>query len=170
MAPATTASQIVAAEVIIEVARVFASLAQYDKARDRYVIRGVVGPDEFHTGYPDRPGEGIDNNAYTNVMAVWLFGIAARALEILPAWRRTELVVSLGLRPQELNHFEELTRRMYVPFHDGVISQFEGYAGLAELDWPRYREQYGDIRRLDRILEAEGRDVTSYQVSKQADA
>ena len=31
-----------------------------------------LGPDEFHSGYPDRPYDGIDNNAYTNVMAVWV--------------------------------------------------------------------------------------------------
>lgn len=157
------------AEVIVEVARFLAGLAQYDAGRDRYVIRGVVGPDEFHTRYPGRPDPGIDNNAYTNVMAAWLFGIAARALDRLPAWRRTELVESLGLRQEERNHWDELTRRMYVPFHDGVISQFEGYERLTELDWPHYRERYGDIRRLDRILEAESRDVASYQVSKQAD-
>ncbi|TCC21613.1 glycoside hydrolase family 65 protein [Kribbella sindirgiensis] len=158
-----------AAEVIVEVARFFASLAEYDAGRDRYVIRGVVGPDEFHTSYPGRSEPGIDNNAYTNIMAVWLFDVAARALDQLPAWRRTELIESLGLRQEERNHWDELTRRMYVPFHDGVISQFEGYEQLSELDWPRYRDTYGDIRRLDRILEAEGRDVTSYQVSKQAD-
>jgi trehalose/maltose hydrolase-like predicted phosphorylase len=157
------------AEVILEVARFFASLATYDQARDRYVIRGVVGPDEFHTGYPGRPDDGIDNNAYTNVMAVWLFHRAAEVLERLPGWRRTELIESIGLRPQEQSHWEELTRRMYVPFHDGVISQFEGFADLTELDWDHYRSQYGDIRRLDRILEAEGHSVTAYQVSKQAD-
>ena len=158
-----------AAEVIVEVARFFASLAEYDAGRDRFVIRGVVGPDEFHTAYPGRAEPGIDNNAYTNIMAAWLFGAGARALDQLPAWRRTELVESLGLRQEELNHWDELTRRIYVPFHDGVISQFEGYEQLTELDWPRYRDRYGDIRRLDRILEAEGRDVTAYQVSKQAD-
>lgn len=157
------------AEVIVEVARFFAGLAEYDRGRDRYVIRGVVGPDEFHTGYPDRPATGIDNNAYTNVMAVWLFGVAAKALERLPDWQRTELMESVGLRPEELSHWDELTRRMYVPFHDGVISQFEGYEHLTELDWQHYRDKYVDIRRLDRILEAEGRDVTAYQVSKQAD-
>ncbi|NIK59154.1 glycoside hydrolase family 65 protein [Kribbella shirazensis] len=157
------------AEVIVEVARFFAHLSEYDATRDRYVIKGVVGPDEFHTSYPGRPNPGIDNNAYTNMMAVWLFGIAARALDRLPAWRRIELVESLGLRQEELNHWDELTRRLYVPFHDGVISQFEGYEQLAELDWPRYRATYGDIRRLDRILEAEGHDVSAYQVSKQAD-
>ncbi|TCN42225.1 trehalose/maltose hydrolase-like predicted phosphorylase [Kribbella orskensis] len=157
------------AEVILEVARFFAGLASYDQARDRYVIKGVVGPDEFHTGYPERPDAGIDNNAYTNVMAVWLFRRAAEVLERLPSRRRTELTESIGLRPQELSRWDELTRRMYVPFHNGVISQFEGYADLDELDWDRYRRKYSDLRRLDRILEAEGLAVTAYQVSKQAD-
>ena len=46
---------------------------------------------------------------------------------------------------------------MFVPFHDGVISQFEGYDKLAELDWDAYRNRYGNIQRLDRILEAEER-------------
>ena len=59
---------------------------------------------------------------------------------------------------------------MFVPFHDGVISQFEGYGDLAELDWDRLRRQYGNIQRLDRILEAEHDDVNRYKASKQADA
>ncbi len=158
------------AEVIVEVARFFAGLATYDAGRDRFVIRGVVGPDEFHTGYPGMEPAGIDNNAYTNVMTVWLLRRAAQVLDRLPGWRRAELTESIGLRQEELNHWDELGRRMYVPFHDdGVISQFEGYGDLAELDWDQYRRRYGDIRRLDRILEAEGRTVNDYQVSKQAD-
>ncbi|TWD84663.1 trehalose 6-phosphate phosphatase [Kribbella amoyensis] len=158
-----------AAEVIVEVARFFADLATYDEARARFVLRGVAGPDEFHTGYPDRPADGIDNSAYTNVLAAWILGVARRALDALPTWRRAELTESLDLHPDELAHWDELTRRIYVPFHDGVISQFEGYAELAELDWPAYRARYGDLRRLDRILESEGRDVVAYRVSKQAD-
>ena len=62
-----------------------------------------------------------------------------------------------------------VSRTLRVPFHDGVISQFEGYGELEELDWARLPERYGDIRRLDRILEAEGRHVNRYQASKQAD-
>jgi alpha,alpha-trehalase len=58
---------------------------------------------------------------------------------------------------------------MYVPFHEGVISQFQGYDQLAELDWHGYRERYGNIQRLDRILEAENDSVNRYRASKQAD-
>jgi trehalose/maltose hydrolase-like predicted phosphorylase len=59
---------------------------------------------------------------------------------------------------------------MYVPFHgNGIISQFEGYERLEELDWERYRMRYGNIQRLELILEAEDDTANRYKVSKQAD-
>ncbi len=158
------------AEVLLEIARFFAGLASHDPARDRYRIRGVMGPDEYSTRYPGAAEPGIDDNAYTNVMAVWVLLRAQDVLAVLPSTRRTELVESLGLGPAELLRWRDVSLRMYVPIHaDGVISQFEGYRDLPELDWEQYRRRYGDIQRLDRILEAEGRSVDDYQVSKQAD-
>jgi len=62
-----------------------------------------------------------------------------------------------------------MTSKMFVPFHDGVISQFEGYEHLAELDWNAYRARYPNIGRLDLILEAEGDTSNGYKLSKQAD-
>jgi hypothetical protein len=80
------------------------------------------------------------------------------------------LLESLALGAAELLHWQDVSRRMYVLIApDGVISQFEGYRELPELDWDDYRRRYGDIQRLDRILEAEGRSVDDYQASKQAD-
>ncbi|MDA3644314.1 glycoside hydrolase family 65 protein [Saccharopolyspora indica] len=158
------------AEMLLEITRFFAALARYDRSRDRYVIRGVVGPDEYHTGYPGRESPGIDNNAYTNVMTAWLCRTAAEVLRELPTERRHELVEQLDLRHGELDRWKRIAQRMYVPFHgNGIISQFEGYDQLAELDWDGYRRRYGDIHRLDRILEAEGDDPNRYQASKQAD-
>jgi trehalose/maltose hydrolase-like predicted phosphorylase len=65
----------------------------------------------------------------------------------------------------------EMSRKMFVPFHGGgIISQFEGYEELAELDWDGYRDRYdGRIQRLDRILRAEGDDPDRYKLAKQAD-
>ena len=158
------------AEIILEIARFFASIARYDREQDRYVIRGVIGPDEFHTSYPDSPVPGIDNNAYTNVMAVWLLLRAPEVLGLLPEHRRVELTQTLGLTAAELERWEHICRRMYVPFHDvGIISQFEGYEKLEEIGWEDYYARYGNIRRLDRILEAEGDSPNRYRVSKQAD-
>ena len=157
------------AEMLAEIARFWVSRASYDQERERYSIRGVIGPDEFHSGYPDAPYDGIDNNAYTNVMAVWVIMRALDALKLLPLPNRLDLRETLGLHTDELAHWEEVSRRMYVPFHDGIISQFEGYGELEDLDWDGYRQQYGNIQRLDRILEAENDDVNRYKASKQAD-
>ena len=158
------------AEMLAEIARFWVSRATYDEERERYSIRGVIGPDEFHSGYPEAPYDGIDNNAYTNVMAVWVIMRAFDALKLLPLPNRLDLLETLGLHSAELAHWDNVSRRMYVPFHDGVISQFEGYGELEELDWDRYRRRFGNIQRLDRILEAENDDVNRYKASKQADA
>ncbi|MET1034137.1 MAG: glycosyl hydrolase family 65 protein, partial [Arthrobacter sp.] len=157
------------ADLLVEVARLFASLAEHDPRADRFHLRGVMGPDEYHDGYPGRPGAGVDDNAYTNVMAAWLFRTVARLL--LPARDAEWLSVRRRLRisPGEVRAWDTLGRRMFVPFHDGTISQFAGYADLAELDWEGYRRRYGNIERLDLILEAEGDTTNRYRLSKQAD-
>jgi trehalose/maltose hydrolase-like predicted phosphorylase len=129
-----------------------------------------MGPDEYHDGYPDAHAPGIDDNAYTNVMVAWLMSRALEVLDLIPADRRDELRSRLELTDADLARFDDLRRRMHVGFHDnGVLSQFAGYDDLEELDWRAYRAKYGDLRRLDRILEAEGSDVRRYKVSKQAD-
>lgn len=157
-------------EMLVQIARFFADLTSYDEGRDRYVIRGVMGPDEFHSRYPEASHDGIDNNAYTNVLAVWTLMRAADALNAIPARARAELVERLDLRAADLRQWEEISRKMFVPFHGrALISQFEGFGDLAELDWDAYRARYRDIQRLDRILEAEGDDINRYQVAKQAD-
>jgi alpha,alpha-trehalase len=157
-------------EMLVEIARFWVSRTTYDEERDRYGIHGVIGPDEFHSGYPDRPYDGIDNNAYTNVMAVWVILRAIDALELMPLPNRLDLRERLKLTDEELACWDHVSHRMFVPFHDGVISQFEGYDELAELDWDAYRQRYRNIQRLDRILEAENDDVNRYKASKQADA
>ena len=42
------------AEMILEIARFWASMSTYNHSLDRYEIKGVMGPDEFHERYPDR--------------------------------------------------------------------------------------------------------------------
>ncbi|WP_031170490.1 glycoside hydrolase family 65 protein [Streptomyces durhamensis] len=156
-------------EMLLHIARFWADSADYDARLGRHRIRGVVGPDEYHDAYPGAAAPGLDDNAYTNVTAAWVLARTLELLDLLPEPRRRELAESTGLEDDEPARWEEISRTLHVPFHDGVISQFEGYGDLAELDWHGYRERYGDIRRLDRILEAEGDTVNRYQASKQAD-
>ena len=159
------------AEMMLEIARFWASIAQYNPQRGRYEIHGVMGPDEFHEKYPGAAEGGLRNNAYTNVMAAWIAHVAQRVLDLLPESRRQALRDRLCLTDDELQTWREMSRRMFVPFHaDGVISQFEGYEDLRELDWDAYRARHPNIQRLDRILRAEGDDPDRYKLSKQADA
>lgn len=158
------------AEVIVEVTRMFASSARWDPATDRYHLDGVMGPDEYHDGYPDAPGAGLRDNAYTNVLLSWLCDRAADVLSELRGHPGDELADRLRIAPEEIRRWARLGSRLAVPFHaDGVISQFDGYEDLLELDWSRYRATYGNIGRLDLILEAEDDTTNRYKLSKQAD-
>ncbi|KOV37305.1 trehalose 6-phosphate phosphorylase [Streptomyces sp. XY431] len=158
------------AEMILEIARYWSSAAVFDHDRGRWSIRGVIGPDEYHDAYPGAERPGLDDNAYTNVLASWVLARARDALRALPGHRRGELRELLALDDPELDRWEEVGRGLHIPFHEGVLSQFDGYEHLAELDWAAYRRRYPDLRRLDRILEAEGDTVNRYKASKQADA
>jgi trehalose/maltose hydrolase-like predicted phosphorylase len=86
------------AEMLVEIARFWASIATYHFEHDRYEIRGVIGPDEFHTGYPDAEEPGLNNNAYTNVMAAWVLRCASGVLELLDEERRDKLRGGAGDR------------------------------------------------------------------------
>ncbi|MEV3912230.1 glycoside hydrolase family 65 protein [Streptomyces canus] len=79
------------AEMLLQIARFWADLAAFDPATERYHIRGVVGPDEYHDSYPGAAQPGLNDNAYTNVTAAWVLGRALDLLRRLPAWRREEL-------------------------------------------------------------------------------
>lgn len=158
------------AEILVETARFWASLATYDPATDRYDIRGVMGPDEFHDGYPDRPGQGVDNNAYVNVMTAWALSRAVDAHQVLSHHDADRLRYGLGLTDEELGHWRHIASRLRLCFlPGGLLEQFEGYHDLAELDWDGYRARYGDLQQLGHILDAENDGTNRYQASKQAD-
>lgn len=157
-------------ELLVEVSRFFASLATLNPGDQRYDITAVMGPDEFHDGYPGHPGTGLRNNTYTNVMASWVLAKAAQAVAIVSSGDGGALCRRLSLDAGELAEWDTISRRLRVPFHaDGIISQFDGYEALPEFDWAGYRAKYGDLARLDLILAAEGDSTNCYKLSKQAD-
>jgi alpha,alpha-trehalase len=158
------------AEMLLDMARFWASAATYDPALDRYEIHGVMGPDEYHDRYPGTERHGLSNNAYTNVMAVWVLARARDVLDLMPANVCRRLCERLAITDAEIAEWDTISRRMRLVFHaDGILSQFEGYEALKEFDWERYRERYGSLYRLDFILEAEGDSTIHYKLSKQPD-
>jgi alpha,alpha-trehalase len=158
------------AEMFLEIARFWAGMATKNEETGRYEILGVMGPDEYHDGYPGAEEGGLNNNAYSNVMAAWILARAFEILDLLSGDRKVELLESLSIDGAELVRWKDVSEKLVIPFHDdGIISQFEGYEDLEEFDWDGYRDKYDDIQRLDRILEAEGDTPNRYKASKQAD-
>ncbi|AKT38398.1 PfkB family carbohydrate kinase [Chondromyces crocatus] len=162
------------AELLIEIARFWASIAHLDATTGRYEIRGVIGPDEYHNAYPGAASPGFDNNAYTNLMAVWTLCRALEVFDHLPVARGKELRDILRLGDDELARWDRISRRMRLVFHrdpehgDGLLSQFEGFERLKPLDPRAFAERHPE-GRVDWVLEAMGDTADAYQVTKQAD-
>jgi beta-phosphoglucomutase family hydrolase len=159
-------------EMLLEIARFWSSIAQRDELDGKYHIEGVMGPDEFHEKYPEADPEqgGLRDNAYTNVMACWIMHKVAETYQNMEEAAKRRLREKISFDDGEIDTWYEQIANMALPIdEDGLMSQFEGYMDLAELDWDHYRERYGNIRRMDRILKAEGDSPDRYKVAKQAD-
>ncbi len=160
------------AEMLLEIARFWASIAVYDESDERYHIRGVMGPDEFHEKYPDAAPEngGFNDNAYTNVMTVWVMERVIWLLDHLPPQVLETIAARINFDHSEVNLWKKISKRMYVPItREGLIEQFDGYMKLQDLDLDYYRAKYGNIHRMDRILKSHGDSPDKYKVAKQAD-
>jgi beta-phosphoglucomutase family hydrolase len=157
-------------EMLLEIARFWASIAGYDPEADRYHIEGVMGPDEFHEKYPGSEKGGFKDNAYTNIMTAWLLHKTIETYEHLPHEVKNRVRKKIDFREAELETWSRIVEKMNVVLtEDGLISQFDGFLDLKELDLEAYRKRYGNIHRMDRILKAEGDSPDRYQVIKQAD-
>ncbi len=158
------------AELMFEIARFWASIATYAPESGKYHIEGVMGPDEFHEALPGSGKEGLKDNAYTNIMAIWLFDKAAEIGERMDPDLLEKLVSKINLDIDEPKLWREISIHLNILIdQDGVLEQFDGYNSLKELDWPHYRARYGNIHRMDRILKAEGDSPDLYKVAKQPD-
>ncbi len=157
------------AEMMLDIAKFWLSKGQLDQTTQKFTIDKVMGPDEFHESYPGTHEGGLKNNAYTNMMVVWLFEQISELKSHNP-----ELYNQIS---QKINltstHEEKMNSMMHNLFleidENGIIAQYEGYLKLKELDWDFFKNKYGNIYRMDRLLKAEGESADDYKVAKQAD-
>ncbi len=147
-------------EVMLETARFWASRAARGDD-DRYHIRMVVGPDEYH--------EGVDDNAYTNVLARWNIGKAVEALawlERVDSAYAAELRERLDLRDAEISDWLEVAYGL-IDGYDPRTKLFEQFAGFYEMDDVPIEKLRPRPMPADLLL---GREVTlRSKVVKQAD-
>ncbi len=148
-------------EVLLEIAKFWASISKYDNKKEKYSIEGVMGPDEFHEKYPNSKKPGLKDNAYTNVMVSWLL---KKILELISDFNKENLVSE-----KEKKKYKEISENLEIHSEEGIVEQFKGYFDLKEINWDKYMKKYRDIHRMDRILKAEGKSPDAYKVTKQGD-
>ncbi len=115
------------AEIIFQTARFW--LSRVEKRRDRYEIRKVIGPDEFH--------EHVDNNAFTNYLVIWNLEYAISLYKQMHKEAPELLKVlskKIKLRPDEIEKMKVVSKTIYFPFDQktNLIEQFEGYFTLED--------------------------------------
>lgn len=110
-------------KTVIECANFYYSLLLKRAVGDCYEIWDVIGPDEYH--------ERVNNNAYTNRMAKFVFQSAAELLKD-PEWKaRIEQEYPVD---ELVRRFEDAAAHIYLPKpdKDGIIEQFDGYSHLED--------------------------------------
>jgi beta-phosphoglucomutase family hydrolase len=158
------------AELLFEICRFWASKAKLNRATGRYEIIKVMGPDEFHEKYQDTDEGGLKDNAYTNLMVAWMLEKAGELLEKLDNGKKDALLERLRITEGETERWNDIASRINLVISpEGIISQYDGYFDLKELDFEEYRKKYHNIYRMDRLLKAEGKSPDEYKVAKQAD-
>ncbi|MBN2175660.1 MAG: beta-phosphoglucomutase family hydrolase [Bacteroidales bacterium] len=156
-------------EMFLDICRFWASKAIKDDNSGRYSIKNVMGPDEFHEKYPGSKEGGLKDNTYTNIMVVWALDKAFEILEKLSLEQKAKVLDKLTLSIEELEVWKQIASGLNIVIKDDILAQYDGYFDLQELDWDYYREKYGNIYRMDRLLKAEGKSADDYKVAKQAD-
>ncbi len=156
-------------ELFLEICRFWESKTYFDKTTGRYSIKNVMGPDEFHEKYPGTSEGGLKDNTYTNIMVVWAFSKANELLDKMDETAKRKVFEKIDFSNEELQKWSDITRKMNIVIQDDILSQYDGYFDLKELDWEEYRNKYGNIYRMDRLLKAEGKSADEYKVAKQAD-
>ncbi len=174
------------AEMVLDICRFFASMCEQDPETGRYVIEGVMGPNEFHEGKQKR---GVKNNAYTHIMLAWTLEKAEQLVAKLKATDPGELegvYHNMGVTAKAMenayDHWQTIRRQLSLHLNEeGVIANHADWFDLKGPDDLEGLtvEQNGKVRdlfsivydpgRSDRRIRAIGEDPDDYQIQKQAD-
>lgn len=111
-------------EVLIGIARFWEQRATFSKAKNKYVILGVTGPNEYENN--------VNNNWYTNYVAKWCLEYAASEVEKVKKsnpkdFKRIEAKTKIS--GQELLDWNKTASNMYFPYSEelGIYLQQDGF-------------------------------------------
>lgn len=111
-------------EVMIAIARFWQQRVNYSSRRDRFVILGVTGPNEYENN--------VNNNWYTNYIAKWCLEYCLSSLDRVGREfpeDHLRILSRTGLSAQETASWKEIAGKMYLPFSEelGVYLQQDNF-------------------------------------------
>ncbi|HAF99199.1 glycoside hydrolase family 65 protein [Paenibacillus lactis] len=111
-------------EVLVEISRFWEERVNYVPAKDRYMILGVTGPNEYENN--------VNNNWYTNRIASWTLEYTLDVLAYVKeneASRYAELIDKLELEGSETSKWQDIISKMYYPEDPerGIFLQQDGF-------------------------------------------
>ncbi|GAB5400190.1 MAG: glycoside hydrolase family 65 protein [Aureisphaera sp.] len=98
-------------EVLIGIARFWHQRATFSKAKNKYVILGVTGPNEYENN--------VNNNWYTNYIAKWCIEYATAMIERVHGESESEHARIMGktqLSVEEIQSWNQVAHGMYFPY------------------------------------------------------
>lgn len=148
-------------EIVFNCANFWASRCQFDLEKNSYVINDVIGPDEYT--------EHVDNNAYTNYLAVFSIKYALEQLKKLEGKDIHHKLFEKFDIENNKKIWEDVCSKIYLPIpnNDGIIPQDDTFLQKPEIE---NIEKYKFNPKKQTILLDYSRDeVIAHQVLKQAD-
>ena len=112
------------AEVLIGIARFWAQRVNFSEAKQKYVMLGVTGPNEYENN--------VNNNWYTNYIAYWCMEYAAESLSYIEENLKEDydrIIELTQLQKSELDHWYEVRSNIYLPEDKskGIYLQQDGF-------------------------------------------
>ena len=99
-------------EVLIGISRFWSQRATFSKNLNKYVILGVTGPNEYENN--------VNNNWYTNTLAVWTLSFTLENLDLLKKESAPKLNVLIDKTKFDLTtetkRWRDLIKNMHFPF------------------------------------------------------
>lgn len=98
-------------DVIVEVARFWASRVHLSTRKDKYMIHGVTGPNEYDNN--------VNNNWYTNYIAKWCLEYAVENIEKLKS-ENIEAIIRNNVDDEDINKWSKIAQNMYLPYDEDL--------------------------------------------------
>ena len=119
-------------EVLVQISRFWADRVHYSKKTGQYMIHGVTGPNEYENN--------VNNNWYTNKIAVWTLRYTIELLEKTTKEKK----LALNIEDSETSKWKDIIENMYYPVDDelGIFVQHDTFLDK-------------DLRPVDTLLKEE---------------